>query len=67
MPGLDDLEKMAESDLGGGGSPEQDAEKMAVQEGEQELQNVGGQGIASDVENAAGGTHGIEQDVDRDL
>jgi hypothetical protein len=67
MPGLDDLEKMAESALGGGGSPEQDAENVAAQEGEQELQNVGGQGIASDVENALGGTQGIEQDINRDL
>jgi hypothetical protein len=67
MPGLDDLEKMADSALGGGGSPEQDAENMAVKEGEQELQNVGGQGIASDVENALGGSQGIEQDINKDL
>ena len=58
---------MAESALGGGGSPEQDAENMAVQEGEKELQNIGGQGIACDVENALGGTQVIEQDINRDL
>jgi len=67
MPGLDDLEKTAESALGGGGSPEQDAENLAVKEGEQELQNVGGQGVASEVENALGSTQGIEQDINRDL
>jgi hypothetical protein len=67
MPGLDDLEKMADSALGGGGSPEQDAENMAVKEGEQELQNIGGQGVASDVENALGGSQGIEQDINKDL
>jgi len=67
MSGLGDLGKMAESSLGGGGSLEQDAENMAVQEGEQELQNVAGQGIASDVENALGGTQGIEQDINKDL
>jgi hypothetical protein len=66
MSGLDDLEKMAESALGGS-SPEQDAENMAVEEGEKELQNIGGQGIASDVENALGGTQSIEQDINRDL
>jgi hypothetical protein len=31
------------------------------------LQNVAGQGIASDVENALGGTQGIEQDINKDL
>jgi len=67
MPGLDDLENMADSALGGGGSPEQDAENMAVKEGEQELQNIGGQGVASDVENALGGSQGIEQDIKKDL
>lgn len=67
MPGLDDLEQMADSTIGGGGSPEQDAENLAVKEGEQELQNVGGQGIASDVENKLGGTQGIEQDISKDL
>ena len=67
MSGLGDLEKMGESALGGGGSLQQDAENLAVQEGERELQNVGGQGVASDVENALGGTQGIEQDINRDL
>lgn len=67
MPGLDDLENMAESAVGGGGSPEQDAENLAVKEGEQELQNVGGQGIASEVEDKLGGTQGIEQDINKDL
>jgi hypothetical protein len=67
MSGLGDLEKMGESALGGGGSLEQDAENLAVQEGEQELQNVGGQGVASDVENALGGTQGIEKDISQDL
>jgi len=67
MSGLRDLEKMGESALGGGGSLQQDAENLAVQEGEQELQNVGGQGVASDVENALGGTQGIEQDINKDL
>ena len=67
MSGFGDLEKEAESALGGGGSLEQDAENLAVQEGEQELQNVAGQGIASDVENALGGTQGIEQDINKDL
>jgi hypothetical protein len=65
MSGLGDLENMAESALGGGGSPQQDAENMAVQAGEQELQNVAGQGIASDVENALGGAQGIEQDINK--
>ena len=67
MSGLGDLENTAESALGGGGSLEQDAENLAVKEGEQELQNVGGQGVASDVENALGGTQGIEQDINKDL
>ena len=67
MSGLGDLEKMGESALGGGGSLEQDAENMAVQEGAQELQNVAGQGVASDVENALGGTQGIEKDMSQDL
>jgi hypothetical protein len=69
MSGLGDLEQAAESAVGGvggdggGGSLEQDAEHTAVQDGEQELQNVGGQGAAGDVENALGGEQGIEQDV----
>jgi hypothetical protein len=67
MSGLRDLEKMGESALGGGGSLQQDAENLAVQEGEQELQNVGGQGVASDVENALGGTQRLEQDINKDL
>ena len=67
MSGLGDLEKMGESALGGGGSLQQDAENLAVQEGEQELQNVGGQGVASDVENALGGTQRLEQDINKDL
>jgi hypothetical protein len=60
--GLGDLEK----DLGGG-SLEQDAENLAVKEGEQELQNVAGQGVASDVEKELGGTQGIEQDINKEL
>ena len=67
MSGLRDLEKMGESALGGGGSLQQDAENLAVQEGEQELQNVGGQGVASDVENALGGSQRLEQDINKDL
>jgi hypothetical protein len=43
MSELGDLENVAESALGGGGSLQQDAENLAVQEGEKELQNVGGQ------------------------
>jgi hypothetical protein len=46
---------------------QQDAENLAVQEGEQELQNVAGQGVASDIENALGGTQGIEKDINQDL
>ena len=67
MSGLRDLDQMGESALGGGGSLQQDAENLAVQEGEQELQNVGGQGVASDVENALGGTQRLEQDINKDL
>ena len=67
MSELGDIENVAESALGGGGSLQQDAENLAVQEGEKELQNVGGQGVASDVENALGGTQGIEQDINKDL
>jgi hypothetical protein len=67
VSGLGDLEHKAESALGGGGSLEQDLENKAVQEGEQELQNVAGQGIASDVEKELGGTQGIEQDINKEL
>jgi hypothetical protein len=63
MSGLGEFENAAESALGGGGSIEQDAENLAAKEGEQELQNVGGQGIGSEVENALGGTQGIEKDI----
>jgi hypothetical protein len=66
VSGLGDLENKAESELGGG-SIEQDAENLAVKEGEQELQNVAGQGAATDVENALGGAQGIEQDINKDL
>jgi hypothetical protein len=67
MSELGDIENVAESALGGGGSLQQDAENLAVQEGEKELQNVGGQEVTSDVENALGGTQGIKQDLNKDL